>query len=184
MPTASSNVRVRGQRGKHMLVLSSSQFDPERTFERVLPNSDLALVNTVSVISPLNRVLTPGLWAHNVAGPKSLARTRLGRRFFWRDGIGGASRPLPELEQERLDSRQRRSGAHGRNGRDPAVDQEVCPDDVRRIVRREVNCQLRDFQRIGHPLAWIVGSKDVLNRLTLLFAWEATEHRRVRRAWA
>src|SRR6266566_799438 len=31
---------------------------PERTFERVLPNSDLALVNTVSVISPLNRVLT------------------------------------------------------------------------------------------------------------------------------
>src|SRR3989454_7712698 len=59
-----------------------------------------------------------------------------------------------------LDSLQRGSGAHGRNGRDPAVDQEVCPDDVRRIVRREVNCQLRDFQRIGHPLAWIVGSED------------------------
>src|SRR5262249_27039772 len=38
-------------------------------------------------------------------------------------------------------SLQRGSGAHGRNGRDPAVDQEVCPDDVRRIVRREVNCQ-------------------------------------------
>src|SRR5258708_40072893 len=53
------------------------------------------------------------------------------------------------------------SGAHARNGRDPAVDQEVCPDDVRRIVRREVNCQLRDFQRIGHPLAWIVGAEDV-----------------------
>jgi hypothetical protein len=35
------------------------------------------------------------------------------------------------------------------NGRDPAVDQEVCPDDVRRIVRREVNRQLRDFQRIA-----------------------------------
>jgi len=50
------------------------------------------------------------------------------------------------------------SGAHGRNGRDPAVDQEVCPDDVRRIVRREVNCQLRDFQRIGDPFARIVGS--------------------------
>src|ERR1700687_2208524 len=28
MPTASSNVRVRGQSGKHMLVLSSSQLDP------------------------------------------------------------------------------------------------------------------------------------------------------------
>src|SRR6266853_6360451 len=81
-------------------------------------------------------------------------------------------------------SRLQGSGAHGRNGRDPAVDQEVCPDDVRRIVRREVNRQLRDFQRIGHPLAWIVGSEDVLNRLALLFAWEATEHRRVRRAWA
>src|SRR5512132_1374860 len=84
---------------------------------------------------------------------------------------------------EGLDSLQRGSGTHGRNGRDPAVDQEVCPDDVRRIVRREVNCQLRDFQRIGDPLAWIVGAEDVLNRLALLFAWEATEHRRVRRAW-
>src|SRR5713226_5269721 len=83
-----------------------------------------------------------------------------------------------------LDSLQRGSGAHGRNGRDPAVDQEVCPDDIRRIVRREVNCQLRDFQRIGDPLAWIVGAEDVLNRIALLFAWEATEHRRVRRAWA
>ena len=83
-----------------------------------------------------------------------------------------------------LDSLQRVSSAHGRNGRDPAVDQEVCPDDVRRIVRREVNCQLCDLQRIGHPLAWIVSSEDVLNRLALLFAWEATEHLRVRRAWA
>src|SRR5262249_93040 len=51
-----------------------------------------------------------------------------------------------------LASLQRGSGAHGRNGRGPAVDQEVCPDDVRRIVRREVNCQLRDFHRIGQPL--------------------------------
>src|SRR5258708_31240961 len=31
MPTASSNVRIRGQSGKHMLVLSSSQFDPNET---------------------------------------------------------------------------------------------------------------------------------------------------------
>src|ERR1700716_449804 len=31
MPTASSNVRVRGQSGKHLLVLSSSQFDPNQT---------------------------------------------------------------------------------------------------------------------------------------------------------
>src|SRR5258707_11349476 len=30
MPNASSNVRVRGQGGKHLLVLSSSQFDPNR----------------------------------------------------------------------------------------------------------------------------------------------------------
>src|SRR5260370_5644641 len=54
----------------------------------------------------------------------------------------------------------RGSSAHGRNGCDPAVDQEVCPDDVRRIVRRQVNCQLRDFQRIGDPLTWIVDSED------------------------
>src|SRR5262249_52772677 len=83
-----------------------------------------------------------------------------------------------------LDSLQRGSGAYARNGRDPAVDQEVCPDDVRRIVRREVNCQLCDFQRIDHPLAWIVGSENVLNRVTLLFARKATDHRRVHRAWA
>src|SRR5437773_3640203 len=83
-----------------------------------------------------------------------------------------------------LDSLQRGSGAHRRNGRNPAVDQEVCPDNVRRIVRREVNCQLRDFQRIGHPLAWIAGSEGVPSGLALLFAWDATDHRRVRRAWA
>src|SRR5260221_5326231 len=75
------------------------------------------------------------------------------------------------------------SGAHGRNGRDPAVDQEVCSDHVRRIVRREINCQLRDFFRIGDPLARIVGSEDFLNSIALLFACETTEHRRVRRAW-
>src|SRR5215510_1790357 len=98
--------------------------------------------------------------------------------------IGGANRPLTERERNGLDSLQRGLSAHPRNGRDPAVDQKVCPDDVRRIVRREVNCQLRDFQRIGHPLAWIVGAEYVLNRLAVLFAWEATEHRRVRRAWA
>src|SRR5262249_62384037 len=38
--------------------------------------------------------------------------------------------------------------------------------------------------RLGQPLAWIVGSEDGLYRLPLLFAWDATEHRRVRRAWA
>src|SRR5262249_18289069 len=83
-----------------------------------------------------------------------------------------------------LDSLQRGSGANGRNGRDPAVDQEVCPDDIRRFVRREVNCQLRDFQRIGHPLAWIVGAEDVLHRSALLFTWDAAEHCRGGRAWA
>src|SRR5262249_42264124 len=75
------------------------------------------------------------------------------------------------------------SGAHAKKARAPAVNQEVCPDDIHRIVRREVNRQLRNFQRIGHPLAWIVGSEEVFNRLALLFTWEATEHRRIRRAW-
>src|SRR6195256_968040 len=31
MRTASSNVRVRGQSGKHMLIVSSSHFDPKRS---------------------------------------------------------------------------------------------------------------------------------------------------------
>src|SRR5712691_7543627 len=79
---------------------------------------------------------------------------------------------------------QQSSGAHGRNGRDPAVDQEVCSDDIRRIVGREVNSQLRDFRRISHALAGIVGCKDALDRIALLFTGEATEHSRVRRAWA
>jgi hypothetical protein len=35
MPTASSNVRVREQSGKHMLALSSSDFDPKRTLTGV-----------------------------------------------------------------------------------------------------------------------------------------------------
>src|SRR6516225_3016492 len=83
-----------------------------------------------------------------------------------------------------LDSLQRGSGAHGRNGRGPAVDQEVCPDDVRRIVRREVNCQLGDFHRIGQPLARIVCPQQPLDRIALLFAWETAEHCRVSRAWA
>src|SRR5215475_8514199 len=112
----------------------------------------------------------PSSWPHNAETSRPAV--------FWREGA------CRRGNRNGLDSLQRGSGAHGRNGRDPAVDQEVCPDDVRRIVRREVNCQLRDFQRIGHPLAWIVGSEDILNRLALLFAWKATEHRRVRRAWA
>src|SRR6516162_5645396 len=97
-------------------------------------------------------------------------------------GLGAV--PCLSGNRNGVDALQRGSGAHARNGRDPAVDQEVCPHDVRRIVRREVNGQLCDFQRIGHPLAWIVGSEDALNRLALLFAWEATEHCRVRRARA
>src|ERR1700704_1656176 len=39
MPTAPSNVRVRGRSGKHLLVLSSSQFDPNRTSTAVEPKS-------------------------------------------------------------------------------------------------------------------------------------------------
>jgi hypothetical protein len=33
MPTASNNVRVVGKSGRHLLVLSSSQFDPMQTFQ-------------------------------------------------------------------------------------------------------------------------------------------------------
>src|SRR5258708_24700369 len=118
--------------------------------------------------------------------PVTTLRTCIACLLLVRLVHGHVCEPVPGLSGTRngLDSLQRGSSAYGRNGRDPAVDQEVCPDDVRRIVRREVNCQLRDFQRIGDPLAWIVGSEDALDRLSLLFAWDASEHRRVRRAWA
>src|SRR5499427_2363776 len=119
------------------------------------------------------------------------AATAISTRWMWifpkdRNLDGAEVRAVPCLSGNRngLLSLQRGSGAHARNGRDPTVDQEVRPDDVRRIVRREVNCQLRDFQRIGHPLAGIVGCKDALDRVALLFAGEASEHRRVRRARA
>ncbi|HWN76659.1 MAG TPA: hypothetical protein VNN81_01985 [Bradyrhizobium sp.] len=41
MPTASSNVRVRGQSGKHMLALSSSQFGPKADVHVSFLNSRL-----------------------------------------------------------------------------------------------------------------------------------------------
>jgi len=62
-------------------------------------------------------------------------RERLGQQFLASRGIGGASRTLPEPRNGC--SLHRGSGAHGRNGGDPAVDQEVCPDDYAEIVRRE-----------------------------------------------
>jgi hypothetical protein len=43
-------------------------------------------------------------------------------------------------------------------------------DDLRGIIQREVNRQLRDFQRIGHPLAWIVSPQNVLNRVALTYS--------------
>jgi len=46
------------------------------------------------------------------------------------------------------------------------------PDDVRRIVRREVNCQLRDFQRIGHPPCLDCWSEDLLNRWPCSSPWK------------
>src|SRR5215831_1345721 len=41
MLTASSDVRVRGRSGKHMLALSSSQFDPEPTSRSVFSHNGL-----------------------------------------------------------------------------------------------------------------------------------------------
>jgi hypothetical protein len=63
-----------------------------------------------------------------------------GTHFCFSENSGDSSELLVEKDVG--------SGANGRNGRGPAVDQEVCPDGVRRIVRREINCQLRDFHRI------------------------------------
>jgi len=80
-------------------------------------------------------------------------------------------------------SRLQGSGAHGRNGRDPAVDQESAPTTYANRPTK-VNPQLRDFQRIGQPLAWIVGSEDGLYRSPCSSPGTRPEHRRVRRAWA
>jgi len=54
------------------------------------------------------------------------------------------------------------SGPNGRNGRDPAVDQEVCPDHVRRLVGSPAakikqwlafaQCPIRVAQGIGNVL--------------------------------
>ena len=48
MLTASSNVRVRGRSGKHMLALSSSQFDPTAT----LAAPAVALSDTLEEAGP------------------------------------------------------------------------------------------------------------------------------------
>ena len=96
----------------------------------------------------------------------------------------GASRPLPERKQERPRLSATKLKRPRAKWLRPRRRSGSLPDDVRKIVRREINRQLRDFRRIGHPLAGIVGCKDALDGVALLFACEATEHRRVRRAWA
>ena len=55
MPTASSNVRVWGQSGKHMLVLSSSQFDPSETL------ADKFCCDAQQPASPLNVIASARL---------------------------------------------------------------------------------------------------------------------------
>src|SRR4030081_544705 len=55
MPTASSNVRVRGQSGKYVLVLRSSQFDPKATSPRlkalrIRPNRRMKMANAPALI--------------------------------------------------------------------------------------------------------------------------------------
>jgi hypothetical protein len=59
MSTVSSNVRVRGQSEKHMLVPSSSQFDPSETLMRlVAPGvSSIFAVGNSAIVSPRLKII-------------------------------------------------------------------------------------------------------------------------------
>src|SRR6266849_5825124 len=65
MPTASSNVRVRGQSGKHMLVLSSSQSDPDLELRQ-----KIEAYRTHSESAPTKSDVV-GCWRHCVILPAS-----------------------------------------------------------------------------------------------------------------
>src|ERR1700737_4716652 len=104
MPTASSNVRVQEQSGKHMLVLSSSQFDPERKSRLFSGVICLLIVNPCLMDCTERAILT----ARTLEGGTG----REGTDFF----IALLIRPLPRSASlaRRRDRRKaaRRSNAH------------------------------------------------------------------------
>src|ERR1700737_4330208 len=104
MPTASSNVRVQEQSGKHMLVLSSSQFDPERKSRLFSGVICLLIVNPCLMDCTERAILT----ARTLEGGTG----REGTDFF----IALLIRPLPRSASlARRGDRQtaaRRSNAH------------------------------------------------------------------------
>src|SRR5258705_11857055 len=86
----------------------------------------------------------------------------------WTERLRGKQQCHSRTDTRRLDlpigleSLQRGSDPNRRNGRDPAVDQEVCPDHVRRLVRSPAakikqwlafaRCPIRVAQGIGNVL--------------------------------
>ena len=59
MPTASSNVRVREQSGKHMLAMSSSQFDPTETLAAPNGNTLDAGFSPIKVLALTAKMRSP-----------------------------------------------------------------------------------------------------------------------------
>src|ERR1700674_2198730 len=78
MPTASRNVRVRGQSGKHVLVLSSSQFDPEQTSNRT--SNFPKCVSKGCSLNPRRRTCDGASSSHLLAARRSRGRLRRARR--------------------------------------------------------------------------------------------------------
>src|SRR5258705_10609658 len=92
----------------------------------------------------------------------------IGRAHQWTGRLRGKQQCHSRTDTRRLDlpigleSLQRGSDPNGGNGRDPAVDQEVCPDHVRRLVRNPAakikqwlafaRCPIRVAQGIGNVL--------------------------------
>src|SRR6266849_5525936 len=82
MPTVLSNVRYQGQPGRHLLALSSSQFDPTETWAAPDLRSAKALfVPWSSVISYLAlHGHAPAGGSHGNSHPTTRTYTRTGRR--------------------------------------------------------------------------------------------------------
>src|SRR3984893_9495615 len=98
MPSASSNVRVREQSGKHMLVLSSSQFDPVQTWRQSFGEPPLEYVLVLGV----GRREQPRKASDTLSEPRVIMRRREVILMF---AGAAASYPLMALAQQPLQMR-------------------------------------------------------------------------------
>ncbi len=73
MPTASRNVRFRGQSGKHVLTLSFSGFDPNRTSAYSITSSARSMI-AVGTITPIAFAVLRLMTTSNLVG-RSIGRS-------------------------------------------------------------------------------------------------------------